>query len=112
MFTVNKVDSFPEITRNGRVSHELQMIIDTLNESAKSGDKFCIDGIVKGKQYNSMQQRIRAQAKKLNLDVIIRHDSSESKLYFKAIAKPSNNENTTVKASEVTNVKTNAKVSK
>lgn len=112
MFTVNKVDSFPEITRNGRVSQELQMIIDTLTESAKSGDKFCIEGITKGKQYNSMQQRVRAQAKKLDLDVIIRHDSTESKLYFKAIAKTPANDKNTVKASDVTNVKTNAKVSK
>lgn len=111
MINLTKVDSFPEITRNGRVSRELQMIIDALLDSAKSGDKFCIENIVKGKQYNSMQQRVRAQAKKLNLDVIIRHDSEESKLYFKATDKAATTSQPTVKASDVANVKTTAKAS-
>ena len=112
MININKVDSFPEITRNGRVSAELQIIIDALLDSAKTGDKFCIDGVVKGKQYNSMQQRVRAQAKKLNLDVLIRHDSTEAKLYFKATNKAATTSQPNVKASDVANVKTTAKASK
>jgi len=112
MLNINKVDSFPEITRNGRVSAELKIIIDALLDSAKTGDKFCIDGVVKGKQYNSMQQRVRAQAKKLNLDVLIRHDSSEAKLYFKAMNKAARTSESGVKVSDVANVKTNSKATK
>lgn len=82
--SIQKVENFPEISRSGRVSEELQMIIDALNESVKTGEKFCITGIEKGKAYNSMQQRIRAQAKKLNYNIVIRFDAEESKLYFKA----------------------------
>jgi len=83
-FTLNKVDNFPEISRSGRVSEELQAIISALNESVKTGDKFCIDNVLAGKPYNSMQQRIRAQAKKLNYKIVIRYDADNSKLYFKA----------------------------
>ena len=46
--SIQKVDNFPEISRSGRVSEELQMIIEALNESVKTGDKFCIKGIEKG----------------------------------------------------------------
>lgn len=82
--SIQKVENFPEISRSGRVSEELQMIIDALNESVKTGEKFCITGIEKGKAYNSMQQRIRAQAKKLGFNIVIRFDADDSKLYFKA----------------------------
>lgn len=81
---IQKVDNFPEISRSGRVSEELQMIIDALNESVLSGDKFCITGVEKGKAYNSMQQRIRAQAKKLNYNIVIRFDAETQSLFFKA----------------------------
>lgn len=84
MFSIEKVESFPEITRSGRVSEELKMIIDCLTESAKNGERFCISGIEEGNAFNSMQQRIRTQAKKLNLKVTIRFDRSDNKLYFKA----------------------------
>lgn len=112
---INKVDKFPEISRSGRVSEELQMIIDALNESAKSGDKFCIDGVLKGKPYNSLQQRIRAQAKKLGYGIVIRYDAVESKLYFKASSNVkttvSTNQTPKVSASEMTSVKTKDKTS-
>lgn len=84
MINLNKVDNFPELTRSGRVSVELQAIIDALIDSANTGSRFCLDGVEQGKAYNSMQQRIRAQAKKLNFKVIIRFDADAEKLYFKA----------------------------
>lgn len=84
MFTIEKVDHFPDITRSGRTSEELTMIIEALQQSADSGDRFCIPGVEKGKKYNSMQQRLRSQAKKLGMDIVIRHDSTENRLYFKA----------------------------
>ena len=84
MFSIQKVDHFPEITRQGRVSEELEAIISALQDSANKGERFCIGGIDSGNAYNSMQQRIRAQAKKLNLKVTIRYDKDESNLYFKA----------------------------
>lgn len=84
MINLNKVDTFPELTRSGRVSGELQKLIDALVDSANNGSRFCLDGVEQGKAYNSMQQRIRAQAKKLNFKVIIRFDAEASRLYFKA----------------------------
>lgn len=84
MINLTKVDHFPELTRNGRVSEELQAIIDALIESSNTGDRFALTGVKAGKAYNSMQQRIRAQAKNLDLKVVIRYDSNQEKLYFKA----------------------------
>jgi hypothetical protein len=84
MVNLSKVDNFPELTRSGRVSEELQAIIDALIESANTGDRFALTGVKAGKAYNSMQQRIRAQAKNLNLKVVIRFDAENEKLYFKA----------------------------
>jgi len=84
MFSISKVDYFPEITRQGRVSEELQQIVDALHNSATNGERFCIDGVDSGNAYNSMQQRIRAQAKKYGYKVTIRFDKDENKLYFKA----------------------------
>ena len=80
MFSLDKVDTFPELTRSGRVSEELNSIIDALLESANTGARFAISGVIPGKPYNSMQQRIRAQAKKHNLKVIIRFDADDMKL--------------------------------
>jgi hypothetical protein len=105
--SIQKVDNFPEISRSGRVSEELQMIIEALNESVKTGDKFCIKGIEKGKAYNSMQQRIRAQAKKLGYNIVIRFDANDSSLFFKATLETS--DNVSVTANEVAGVKTKAK---
>lgn len=87
-FTLNKVDYFPEITRQGRVSEELQQIKDALDESADNGERFCLSGIEPGNAYNSMQQRIRAQAKRMGLKVTIRFDSDAGDLYFKATRLP------------------------
>ena len=109
-FNIKKVDTFPEISRSGRVSEELQMIINALNESVKTGDKFCIQGVEQGKPYNSMQQRIRAQAKKLGYNIVIRFDAETKSLYFKA-SKLNEKVATdaSVSANKTPNVKTTAK---
>lgn len=112
MINLSKVDTFPELTRSGRVSNELNQIIEALIASAENNDKFALTGITAGKAYNSMQQRIRAQAKKLNFKVIIRFDAEEQKLYFKAsktevenvITEVSNEMN--VKSSDIKSIKT------
>lgn len=108
---IQKVEKFPEISRSGRVSEELQLIIDALNMSADKNEKFCIKGVEKGKAYNSMQQRIRAQAKKLGYSIVIRFDAEESALYFKATKTNSTtvNKDVSVTAGNTPNVKTNAK---
>jgi formate-dependent phosphoribosylglycinamide formyltransferase (GAR transformylase) len=119
MFNIEKVDSFPEISRSGRTSEELQMIVSSLKSSAENGERYCISGITKGNAYNSMQQRIRAQSKKMNLKVVIRFDAEAEKLYFKAhhmndespvveIA-ALNQQKTSVKSSQVKGIKTVAK---
>ena len=104
MINLTKVDNFPELTRSGRVSEELQQIIDALVASSTNGDRYALSGIKAGKAYNSMQQRIRAQAKKLNLKVVIRFDADDEKLYFKATG--SSNADNVVKSSDVKSIKT------
>ena len=104
---MNKVDTLPEIARAGRKSEELNMIIAALNESAKDGNSVRIDGIKAGNAYNSMQQRIRAQAKKLGYNIVIRFDATEGSLFFKATN--TTTPTTTVSSNEVTGVKAKVK---
>jgi len=80
---MNKVEDFPEITRSGKQSEDLQAIVSALHESASSGQKFSLF-VEPGNAYNSMQQRIRAQAKKFGYKIIIRYDSVKKELFFKA----------------------------
>ena len=111
MFNLAKVDTFPELTRSGRVSNELNQIIEALVASAENDDKFALTGITAGKAYNSMQQRIRAQARKMDFKVVIRFDAQEEKLYFKASRNEMSNSNVVesgVKSSEIKSIKTNA----
>lgn len=111
MFNLAKVDTFPELTRSGRVSNELSQIIEALIASAENDDKFALTGITAGKAYNSMQQRIRAQARKMDFKVVIRFDAQEEKLYFKASRNEMTNANVVelgVKSSEIKSIKTNA----
>ena len=110
-FNIKKVDTFPEITRTGRTSAELQMIIDALHSSSNNGESFSILNIEEGKKFNTMQQRIRAQAKKLNYKVMIHFSRSESALYFKVITGDSKKMETSVATKEVKSIKTNAKTS-
>ena len=84
-FNMTKVENFPQVTRSGKTSAELQMIIEALHSSYNLGENFSIQNIEEGKKFNTMQQRIRAQAKKLNYKVVIHFSRSESALYFKVI---------------------------
>jgi hypothetical protein len=104
---ISKVDSLPEISRAGRKSEELNMIIDALKQSANTDAVFSLTGIKAGNAYNSMQQRIRAQAKKLGFKIVIRFDSVNEVLFFQATAQ--NSATPGVKASEIAGVKTKAK---
>jgi hypothetical protein len=65
--------------------------------------------VEKGKAYNSMQQRIRAQAKKLNYNIVIRFDAETQSLFFKAST--ASTIKTTVTATDIAGVKAKAKVS-
>jgi hypothetical protein len=96
MFNLSKVDTFPELTRSGRVSNELNQIIDALIASAENNDKFALTGITAGKAYNSMQQRIRAQAKKMNFKAS-KNEMTDSNIIESG-----------VKSSEIKSIKTNA----
>lgn len=81
---LNKVDKLPEISRSGRTSPELAIIIEALNTSVKNNQNFRLDDIEPGNAFNSMQQRIRAQSKKLGYTIVIRFDAAQKALYFKA----------------------------
>jgi hypothetical protein len=110
---INEASNFPVISRSGRTSAELQQIIDTLVQSSENGKAYSIAGVQSGKRYNSMQQRIRAQAKKLNLQVQIHFDKVNETLYFRVPGKDDMEvtviKNTSVKAKDVKNVKTSVK---
>jgi len=80
---IKEASSFPVISRSGRTSAELQMIIDTLNLSKENGKPYSIEGVQAGKKYNSMQQRIRAQARKVNVSVEIHYNKDTETLYFR-----------------------------
>lgn len=80
---IQEATNFPEISRSGRTSAELQQIIDTLVLSSENGKPYTIENVEAGKKYNSLQQRIRAQAKKLNLRVQIHFDARNNTLYFR-----------------------------
>ena len=117
-FSINKVDKLPEISRAGRRSDELNMIIESLKQSANTNSVFNIVGIKAGNAYNSMQQRIRAQAKKLGYKIVIRFDSVNETLYFQATGVKSEKvtgisaDKLSVKTGEVTGVKAKVKASK
>lgn len=104
---ITSVDSFPQITRTGRTSAELQQIVDSLIESSKSGKTFMIANVEQGKKFNSLQQRIRTQAKKLDLKVMIHFNKNEGNVYYKCAVVES--DNSAVKAKDVKSVKTNSK---
>lgn len=80
---MKKVESFPEIARSGRQSEDLLAIVNALHESATTGQRFSLF-VEPGNAFNSMQQRIRAQAKKHGYKIVIRYDSSKKELFFKA----------------------------
>ena len=110
---INQASNFPVISRSGRTSADLQQIIDTLVVSSETGNAYSIEGVPAGKKYNSMQQRIRAQAKKLNLNVQIHFDKVNETLYFRVPGKDDAEvtitRNSSVKARDVKRVKTPVK---
>jgi hypothetical protein len=108
-FNIKAVDSFPEITRTGRTSEELKMIINSLEMSSKTGTVFSIEAVEAGKKFNSLQQRIRSQAKKLNLRVTIHFDSNANTLFFKASSEAKVPSEKSVSAKDVKSVKTVSK---
>lgn len=104
---IQTVDTFPQITRSGRTSAELQQIINSLLESSKSGQSYMIANVEEGKKFNSLQQRIRAQAKKLDVKVVIHFDKNQKALYYRC---PVNETvKTTVTAKEVKSVNSKTK---
>lgn len=111
---IKEAMNFPVISRTGRTSAELQTIIDTLILSNENGKPYSIEGIQPGKKYNSMQQRIRAQAKKLNFNVQIHFDKAKQTLFFR-VPKVSELETAiapvkaVVKAKDIRNVKSSVK---
>ena len=105
---IQTVDSFPQITRSGRTSAELQQIIDSLIESSKTGKSFMIANVEQGKKFNSLQQRIRAQAKKLEMRVIIHFDKSTNSLYYKCPLEAQPKVAVTAKEVKSVNTKTKA----
>ena len=115
---IKEAMNFPVISRTGRTSAELQTIIDTLILSNENGKPYSIEGIQPGKKYNSMQQRIRAQAKKLGYKIVIRFDSVNEVLFFQATGTPTEKitgisaDKLSANTSEVTGVKSKTKVSK
>jgi hypothetical protein len=117
-FTLNKVDSLPEISRAGRKSEELNMIIDALKQSANSNAVFSLMGIKAGNAYNSMQQRIRAQSKKLGLKIVIRFDSVNETLFFQATNITTEKvtgisaDKLSVQSNEISGVKSKTKITK
>jgi hypothetical protein len=108
-FNIKSVDSFPEIKRAGRMSAELQKIIDCLIESSKTGKGYEIENVEAGKKFNSLQQRIRSQAKKLNFKVTIHYNSATSSLFFKVPSVINQKTEKPVVAKDVKSVKTTAK---
>lgn len=104
---ITSVDNFPQITRTGRTSAELQQIVDSLMESSKTGKTFVIANVEEGKKFNSLQQRIRTQAKKLEFKVMIHFNKNERNVYYKCETVES--ADSIVKAKDVKSVKTTTK---
>ena len=106
---IKEAMNFPVISRTGRTSAELQAIIDTLILSNENGKPYSIEGIQPGKKYNSMQQRIRAQAKKLNFNVQIHFDKTKQTLFFRVPNMSIAPVKGVVKAKDIKNVKSAVK---
>lgn len=104
---IKTVDNFPQISRSGRTTAELQEIIDTLLNSQATGQTYVIENVEPGKKFNSLQQRIRTQAKKLDIRVMIHFDRVSGKLYYTCPQMAESN--AVVMAKDVKSVKTNVK---
>ncbi len=86
MVTINKIQDFPILTRTGRQTEEVVMVREALKESiANDYEAFELTGIPQD-GYNSWQQRIRTQAKKLGINVEVRFSAENETLAFRAKA--------------------------
>ena len=86
MVTINKIHDFPILTRSGRQTEEVVMVREALKESiANDYEAFELTGITQD-GYNSWQQRIRTQAKKLGINVEVRFSAENETLAFRAKA--------------------------
>ena len=86
MVTINKLQDFPILTRTGRQTEEVVMVREALKESiANDFEAFELTGIPQD-GYNSWQQRIRTQAKKLGINVEVRFSAENETLAFRAKA--------------------------
>lgn len=86
MVSINKIEDFPILTRTGRQTEEVVMVRDALKHSIENNyEAFELSGIPKD-NYNSWQQRIRTQAKKLGINVEVRFSADKETLAFRAKA--------------------------
>ena len=86
MVSINKIEDFPILTRAGRQTEEVVMVRDALKQSVDNNyEAFELSGIPKD-NYNSWQQRISTQAKKLGINVEVRFSAEKETLAFRAKA--------------------------
>lgn len=86
MVSINKIEDFPILTRAGRQTEEVVMVRDALKQSIDNNyEAFELSGIP-ADNYNSWQQRIRTQAKKLGINVEVRFSAEKETLAFRAKA--------------------------
>ena len=86
MVSINKIEDFPILTRSGRQTEEVVMVREALKESiANNFEAFELTGIPQD-GYNSWQQLIRTQSKKLGINVEIRFSAENETLAFRAKA--------------------------
>ena len=86
MVSISKIEDFPILTRSGRQTEEVVMVRDALKASiANNYEAFELAGVPKD-NYNSWQQRIRTQAKKLGINVEVRFSAENETLAFRAKA--------------------------
>jgi hypothetical protein len=86
MVSIKKIEDFPILTRTGRQTEEVIMVREALKASIDNDyEAFELEGIPKD-NYNSWQQRIRTQAKRLGINVEVRFSAENGTLAFRAKA--------------------------
>ena len=86
MVTIKKIEDFPILTRSGRSTEEVVMVREALQASISNNyEAFELEGIPQD-NYNSWQQRIRTQARKLGINVEVRFSAENETLAFRAKA--------------------------
>jgi hypothetical protein len=92
VMSIVKVDTLPDIVREGNSSELVLEIRECLKESYSSGAAFKIDGLDSDVDFHNSQQRIRNQAGKLGMKVTVRRDKTDSALYFAVVPIVNNEE--------------------